>query len=306
MFYLLHTAYRRAPAPLRKVLVHLSPLARMVLAPLTTRVEIGGATMFLSPKDNACFRYLKWGKNYEAVTVSALRSIALHPGGKVFFDVGAAYGFYSLALAASVPADYLGQIIAFEPDQRCVDALRKSVAFNKFGKRIAVEHAIAGDVEGSANLLVSNRASTSNRTFQTDEGVFKTVRSVAVRATSIDATFAPPTGDYIAIFKIDVEGNEARVLRGAMNTIQKAKGWAILFEFYPVGMAEVHQPRSSIIDICKSLQPDWIYVERPDRLERLGGMDALVADMATHADTPDYRGLGTAANYLVGRSIPPL
>lgn len=308
VFRLLHSIYRYAPAPLRKVIIGVSPLARLILSPFVSRVAIGnGATMFLDAGDNACFRYLKWGEDYEKTTVSALRQLANGPGRKIFFDVGAAYGFYSLSLAATVPAERLERIYAFEPDERGVTALNKSVAHNRFD-RLTVERAIVGDVEGTANLLVSHRASTSNRSFQTDEVAFTTARSVAVRALSIDTYFTNRPTDYIALMKIDVEGNEARVLRGAMDTLRQARGWAIQFEFFPVGMAEVHQSRDALSALCAALAPDWVYVERQEqgRMERLNGLPGLFADMASHKDTPDYRGLGTAANYIIGRGIAPL
>ena len=308
MFRILHSIYRSAPAPLRKIIIRLSPLARNVISPFVSRVRIGnGTTMFLDPGDNASFRYLKWREDYEKITVSALRQIANGPGQKVFFDIGAAYGFYSLALVATVPPEKLERLYAFEPDERCSTALNKSVAFNGF-HRLTVERAIVGDVEGTADLLVSHRASTSNRSFQTDEVAFKTTRSVSVRAFSIDSYFTHRPPEYIALMKIDVEGNEARVLRGAMNTLREAKGWAIQFEFFPVGMAEVHQSRDDLSALCNELAPDWVYVERHEqgRMEKLDGLPGLFADMATHKDTPDYRGIGTAANYIIGRGVPPL
>jgi len=307
VFRLLHTVYRYAPSSLRKIIIELSPLARLILSPFVSRVGIGnGATMFLDPSDNACFRYLKWRADYEKTTVSALREIANRPGRKVFFDVGAAYGFYSLSLAATVPSEKLEQIYAFEPDERCTAALLKSVAYNRFNQ-VTVERAIVGDVEGTASLLVSHRASTSNRSFQTDEVAFKTARAVSVRALSIDTYFTNRPTEYFALMKIDVEGNEARVLRGVMDTLRKAKGWAIQFEFFPVGMVEVHQSRDDLSALCAELAPDWVYVERQElgRMVKLDGLPGLFADMATHKDTPDYRGLGTAANYLIGRGIPP-
>ena len=304
MFKQLHLIYRNSPAPLRKVIVSLSPVARAVLAPFISHVDIGGARMFLDHRDNACFRYLRWGSQYEHVTVSALRAIAGRPGRKVFFDVGAAYGFYSLALAG-VASERLERIFSFEPDPRCIHALRKSIQFNGFD-RVVAEQMVVGDVDGKAALLTSNRASTSNRTFESEQGGFKSDQSISVQATSLDSYFSCPTGDFAALFKIDVEGNEARVLRGARGILEKASGWAIQFEFFPVGMREVHQPRSDLLALLGELAPDWCYVERPAQMEKLAGLPGLLADMDTYSDDPDYRGLGTAANYIIGKGMPEL
>lgn len=304
MFKQLHLIYRNAPAPLRKVIVALSPIARTVLAPFVSQVDIGGTRMFLDHRDNACFRYLRWGAEYEHVTVSALRSVASRPGRKIFFDVGAAYGFYSLALAR-VDRERLERIIAFEPDPRCIQAFRKSVAHNGLD-HITAEQMVVGDVDGQASLLTSSRSSTSNRSFESEEGAFKSDQSVSLPAVTLDSYFQLPDGPFAAIFKIDVEGNEGRVIRGARRILAAATSWVIQIEFFPVGMREVHQPRGDLMDLLRELDPDWCYVERPAHMEKLAGLSGLFADMDTYCDDPDYRGIGTAANYIIGKGLADL
>lgn len=304
MFKQLHLIYRNAPAPLRKVIVLLSPVARAVLAPFISHVDIGGTRMFLDHRDNACFRYLRWGNEYEQVTVSALRRLADRPGRKIFFDVGAAYGFYSLALA-DLPFERLEQIIAFEPDPRCIDAFRKSIRYNGL-KHVVAEQMVVGDVDGEASLLTSSRASTSNRSFESEEGGFKSAKSISLKATTLDSYFVPPAEEFVALFKIDVEGNEARVLRGARRILEKSTGWAIQIEFFPLGMREVHQPRAELLALLTELAPDWCYVERASHMEELAGLPGLFADMDTFSDDLDYRGIGTAANYIIGKGLGDL
>ncbi len=180
--------------------------------------------------------------------------------------------------------------------------MRRSIRYNGFDQIVA-EQMVVGDVDGSASLLTSNRSSTSNRSFETEEGAFKTGKAVSLPAVTLDAYFPVPAGEFAALFKIDVEGNEARVLRGARQILDKAVGWAIQIEFFPVGMREVHQPRGELMDLLRELAPDWCYVERPDRMEKLAGLPGLFADMDSYSDDPDYRGIGTAANYIIGKGL---
>ena len=41
-------------------------------------------------------------------------------------------------------------------------------------------------------------------------------------------------------------------------------------------------------------------------MEKLAGLPGLLADMDTYSDNPDYRGIGTAANYIIGKGLPDL
>lgn len=106
MFRPLHSIYRSAPASLSKIIIRLSPLARMILLPFVPRVRIGNsASMFLDAGNSAGFRYLKWRADYDKTSVPALRQFANDPGQKVVFDVGAAYP-RALRPHFSVPSAY--------------------------------------------------------------------------------------------------------------------------------------------------------------------------------------------------------
>lgn len=306
MFRLLFRLYSRAPAPLRKLAVLLSPLARMAARTFSQGVRAGAYEMVLNARDNAVFRYLRHGANYERVTVDMLRAVIRANGPAVFVDVGAGYGFYSLALADLADQGSLTGIHAFEPDPRCVAALRQSVTRNGLDGLITVNPNIVGDEAGSAALLFSDRASTSNRTFGSAGPSFHSNRTLSVGSIRLhDYMEARNLRDQLFVMKVDVEGNELRVFRGMERLLDQCRAYCIQFEFYPVGMREVGQDRGRFIDHVRSFDPEWAFVEEPDRMRQLDGVDGLIADMARHADFLDSRGIGTAANYIIGRGVPP-
>jgi FkbM family methyltransferase len=115
--------------------------------------------------------------------------------GAVFFDVGAHVGFYSLM--ASRRVGQAGRVVAFEPNPRNIDYLRRHVALNTVTNVEIVEAAVSSsdgwvgfEAPGDSSMgQVSNDAGTS------------------VRSVSLDA-WAAAHNVLPTVMKIDVEGHD--------------------------------------------------------------------------------------------------
>ena len=168
-------------------------------------------------------RQLSWNlEEYEA-----LRKV-VHPGATVL-DVGANVGAYTLLFALwTGPA---GRVIAFEPAPASAAALRRQLQLNGLASRVeVVQSAVAGAVgtasfasDGSsgANALATNAA---------------TGHLITVETTSLDA-FCASRSVHPDVIKIDVEGAELDVLRGARRTLE-APAIEVFVEFHPSVWAE--------------------------------------------------------------------
>jgi FkbM family methyltransferase len=127
---------------------------------------------------------------------------AVSPG-SVVFDVGAHAGFYTLLASELVGS--AGKVVAFEPLPHNLAFLRSHLELNAVGNVEVIEAAVS-DVDGVAGFqdgLDSSSGSISSRG----------ARQVAT--VSLDALVQEgkiPTPDFL---KIDVEGAEMLVLRGA-------------------------------------------------------------------------------------------
>lgn len=313
MFNRLFQFYSQGSTTTRKVIVRLTPLLRTAIRPFIKTIVFDGITMHLDTNDNAVFRYLRYQGDYEKTCVDALKSTVANNKGCLFLDVGASYGFYSLALAGSDRGqNALAHIYAFEPDSRSIAALRRSVSANGWDTLISPLQVIAGDEDGKARLFLSNRASTSNRTFQSNGQALDVADSVELPCQRIDTALAgvDVTGKYI-VMKIDVEGNEMRVLKGAAKTLAACKGYVILFEYYPVGMREVGQSRAEFSQFMRELRPEWAFAEvggsASSGMHRLDGLGGMLSDMESCADQTGMAGaaVGQANNYLIGRGAAP-
>jgi FkbM family methyltransferase len=202
---------RLARLPLR--LVPPTARVRILQGPLRGRRWVAGAS------NHGC-----WLGSFEADKQRAFRHVVAP--GMVVYDVGANVGFYTL-LAAHLVGDG-GQVAAFEPVPRNLAFLRQHVALN--GLRAVRVHDVAlSDAEGTARFDLGEESSMGHLS---DRGTLE------VRTTTLDAVVARGELRPPDVLKIDVEGAEARVLRGAARTLATARPTILLATHGPAVHAE--------------------------------------------------------------------
>jgi FkbM family methyltransferase len=134
----------------------------------------------------------------------------VNPGNSVF-DVGAHVGFYTI-LAARRTGSH-GEVAAFEPLSRNVDFLRRHVDLNKLSNVTVVQAAVA-ESDGSSGF------STSESFF---EGHLDERGAVHVQTVSLDTFVEARNVRPPNVIKIDVEGAELEVLKGAKRVLASAR-----------------------------------------------------------------------------------
>jgi FkbM family methyltransferase len=160
----------------------------------------------------------------------------LVPRGTVAIDVGANVGLYSLAFLRRGAS-----VVAMEPQVRYRHAL--DALSGRFG-RLTVCQAAASDASGYADLRVP--------VGEVDMGGFATLRSLSdsqdvqsVRTVRLDDLDV----HKVSAIKIDVEGHEASVIRGALQ---------LIITYHPFLMLEIEQryiaePVSDVIQLVENL-----------------------------------------------------
>jgi FkbM family methyltransferase len=150
-----------------------------------------------------------------------LRTV-LKPG-DTFLDIGANHGTYSLNAATAVGAS--GKVIAFEPQPKLARLIRKSFEANALSQAEVLEIACS-DTVGESDFFVPCNWSGEASLFQSDqEGEVQRNR---VRLAPLDDLIADRRLPGNVVLKIDVEGNEAAVLRGAQKTIARYRPYVHL------------------------------------------------------------------------------
>jgi FkbM family methyltransferase len=174
----------------------------------------GGERVRLLPE----YRFVTWNRaEYEAFRAAA------KPGG-VALDVGANVGAYALLFGAWVRPG--GRVYAFEPAPDAFGGLSRHVALNDLADVVTPVRAAAAGRSGTATLHVDG-ISGANRL---GEGGGS---AVEVEAVTID-DFCARERIRPSLIKIDVEGAELEVLRGARDTIRAGgDGLAVFVEMHP-------------------------------------------------------------------------
>jgi FkbM family methyltransferase len=126
----------------------------------------------------------------------------LHDG-DVVFDVGAHVGFYTLLASSRVGRR--GRVFAFEPFRPNLYFLREHLRLNGASNVTVVESAVS-ETSGVVRFAEGRNTSTAHIAA---EGTLQ------VETVSLDEVFVSQRLSSVAVVKIDVEGAEALVLRGA-------------------------------------------------------------------------------------------
>jgi FkbM family methyltransferase len=198
-------------------------------------VEIAGCRIRVSPE----FATWSW-ETVEAVSYQAF-SEAVEPG-MVVYDVGAHFGTYSIiALKRSGPE---GRVVAYEPHEFTRRYLRKTLEWNDALERTVIRDVCCGATAGIADFYCApGQAEGMNGLLPVDGFVKETARVTTLDRDVRELNLVPD------IIKIDVEGAEWDVLRGAEQT---------LAEYSPTLFLSVHPNALSTLGIDVGDIQGWL------------------------------------------------
>lgn len=188
---------------------------------------------------------------FERRTVLACRR-RLRPG-DVALDVGANIGALTLHLARCVGPS--GRVFAFEPT---------AFAFRKLLTNIALNPAIAPRIVPEQVMLVDPRSSglvprlysswpLAGKSELHEEHRGRLMETTGARAMTLDGYTAAAGVASVDLIKLDVDGHECSVLRGAVETIKRHRP-VILMELAPYVLREASQRLEDLVEIVTCLE----------------------------------------------------
>jgi FkbM family methyltransferase len=149
------------------------------------------------------------------------RSLTLVDEAFVVLDIGANLGVWSLLAARRNPA---ARIHAFEPAPQMAEQLRHHAALNR-ADGINVHGCAVGAEDGAMPFFVVPEGNTGASSFFSQAGV-----ELRVPVTTID-TFLQREGiERVDLMKVDAEGAEILVFRGARQALSSDRAPSIFFE----------------------------------------------------------------------------
>jgi len=206
-----------------------------------------------------------WAGRNEDVELFAFLAAAL-PDGGTYIDIGGNVGLYVAALTTAKSGRM--RAVTFEPIPTSVAIMRETLALNGVSTARIEQLAVSS---GPGVLHLSNYPGGWNNFWVTDPS--KPVPQIDVPKQSLDAWMAVNPGYAPSAMKIDVEGHELEVLRGAQDTIRRFKP-AIVIECHCAAWAEVGVSRKEFVELIASFGY-WSAT----------GPDGRPVDLMTHPST---------------------
>lgn len=169
-------------------------------------------------------RYQAWAYNYnEANTIKKIVAKNLNSG-EIFIDVGANIG--AISFLGSKIVGKSGKVYAFEPEEKNLHIFQKNISFNNLNNINLVPLACT-EKSGFATFNISKNS--GEHSLGETISPSNIIKSIKIKTISLDDFTKKNNINKIKLIKIDVEGQELSVLRGAKSILKKASP-KLLFE----------------------------------------------------------------------------
>lgn len=140
----------------------------------------------------------------------------------IFIDVGANIGVYTILAAAKIKK---GRIYSFEPIPSVFNILYQNIRINNLNDRVTVIEKVVSDKNGHEKFVIQDISEYSHISSN------QTSKSVLMPAVKLDDFCLKEKINFIDVVKIDVEGEELKVLRGLENYLKSGKIRVLIIEF---------------------------------------------------------------------------
>ncbi len=216
-----------------------------IRASLPERVRVGEAIVCLNPDDPVVSGALAFGV-YERGEIAFFRS--RFGAEMIFVDVGANVGLYS-ALALSTPG-FRGRVLAIEPHSESRVYLHKTIRSNAAPAGAGLISELAASDRPGTLTLYNNRENKGDNRLYPDSLLHGEETVGADSLDNICRRHGISTAQFI---KIDVQGAEARVVRGASGLLGRSTECILMTEFWPYGLARCGSDGLEYLEMLQDL-----------------------------------------------------
>ena len=161
--------------------------------------------------------------------------------GDIVVDIGAAFGFYTILASKMIGSK--GKVIAIEPQPESFQMLNSNIKLNKLSNVTTLNYAVYSNETKlqlySSYSVIPERAEENTSDF------------IEVNCNKLDNLILQIEKiNEVNWIKIDVEGTELEVLKGATKILSKSKDISLLIEIHNISEGKNHY--QSIIDLLNN------------------------------------------------------
>jgi FkbM family methyltransferase len=178
-------------------------------------------------------------------------------------DVGAYRGEFTIFSAAM-----FNQVYAFEPFIKSYDVLKENCASYK---NVILENIALGEADKKSTMVYNDLYANCSRVKDFCDGTENNedfpgftkktfINSININIKTLDSYNLP----YIDFLKIDVEGYEVEVIKGAIKTLERTESGIIIFETFNMARLQTIDSMleySNYYPIKKATRYDYVYVK---------------------------------------------
>jgi FkbM family methyltransferase len=191
--------------------------------------------------------------------------------GTTVIDVGANVGFYTRRFAEWVRPG--GEVIAIEPEELNVGSLKRTIARHGLVNVKAVQ-AVASEERGTLRL-------SRNPYHPADHRIGEA--GVKVAAVTIDDLVGERVWPAVSLIKIDVQGAEERVLRGAARTLRELRP-AVFIEVDDVALRSMGSSAEAVVDLLVAQRYEAYRVAEGRRVRATKGDVLSICERGGYVD----------------------
>jgi FkbM family methyltransferase len=198
-----------------------------------------------NPNESLILTFLQGGLGYESDVTRVIQKI-LEPG-DVFFDVGANIGYFTQLGSALVGPE--GRVFAFEPDPKNIERIRFHCAENGFTNVKIIAEPASHAVE-EVNFYFNKQSSGGNALWNPGEFFGDpdyNAGFAVMRSTTLAEEIAREGIEKVKLIKIDTEGAEHAILRGAGDWLTDGRIPFIIAELNGFGLDKLGSSKTDFI-----------------------------------------------------------
>ncbi len=159
----------------------------------------------------------KLSHTYEPVQPYLFLSFIEYSNASIVLDIGANVGLYTVLSSASPSVE---RVIAFEPEEHAYNELKENIFMNGLSAFVEPLFKLVSDVNQKQRFGVHSALSGINGVLNSsihDKALFQEIRKID--SITLDSYLSYK--DTVLALKIDVEGHELQVLRGAVKLLKQ-------------------------------------------------------------------------------------